>query len=375
MTPESGKYSIRIDHSQGFAIGDGAKVVHYEGGAAAETPTPPAISVALLTHTVPTAYCHHLDATVFPFVTVKIDNTNDGCADTAVRIEATIEGYSDTVTASVQVKQGTTGQASLLPLLQPSAVATLNEIRPATLRITVRQTEPERVLCDQTERVLLHARNTALLALRAPGGGVIDLTQYLAAWVTPRAPEMERLLRRAAEYHPDRMLVGYHGASTLAQGAQIARQQAQAIFAVLQAETGFTYVNSPLTLGAESDQVTQRVRLPAEVLASAGSANCIDGTVLFASLLELAALDPILVLVPGHAFVGWRTWARVDRYEFLETTLIGYGDFDSAQASAQARYDDALMKGYFERELFDTAGYARLIDVAACRAQGIYPLM
>jgi hypothetical protein len=376
MKPDSSKYSIRIDHSEGFAIGDGAQVVHHEGPAASAAANSPVISVALLTHTIPTAYCHHLDVTAFPYATVTIDNTQDGCADTTVRIEAVVEGYSDTVAASVHVKRETTAQVSLLPLLQPTAVATLNEIRPATLRITARKTDPvERTLYDQTERVLLHARDTALLALEAPNGGIIDLTGYLAAWVTPRCPEIERLLRQAAEHHPERRLIGYQGASTLSQGADIVREQARAIFAVLKAEAKLTYVNSTLSLGAEAGQIVQRIRLPAQALATAGSANCIDGTVLFASLLELAALDPLIVLVPGHAFVGWRIWANVDRYEFLETTLIGYADFGTAQARAQALYDDVLMKGYLKRELFDRAGYARIIDVAACRAQGIHPLM
>ncbi|MBN1139471.1 MAG: hypothetical protein JXM73_23045 [Anaerolineae bacterium] len=103
-------------------------------------------------------------------------------------------------------------------------------------------------------------------------------------------------------------------------------------------------------------------------------ANCIDGTVLFASLLELANIDPLLIIVPGHAFVGWRVWKNVKRYEFLETTLIGDGDFEEAQQAAQARYDDALMNGYLDRKLFDPGGFARVIDVRTCRARGIIPL-
>ena len=95
---------------------------------------------------------------------------------------------------------------------------------------------------------------------------------------------------------------------------------------------------------------------------------------LFASLLELASIDPFIVIVPGHAFVGWRVWGGADRYEFLETTMIGSAEFDDAQEVAQKRYEDVLVKGYLNRGLFDPGGFARLIDVAACRLQGIYPL-
>ncbi len=64
----------------------------------------------------------------------------------------------------------------------------------------------------------------------------------------------------------------------------------------------------------------------------------------------------------------------MNRYEFLETTLIGSDDFDTALQVGQDEYDDVLAKGYFSRGLYDPGGFARLIDVAACRAQGILPL-
>jgi len=316
-----------------------------------------------------------IDAEAFPLVAVTLDNTGQGCANAALRVSAAIEDYSDVAIATPHVSQGEQFRVSLLPVLKPAAVATLNEIRSATLRVTVEQTAPTgRMLYDRTERIQLHARDTALLAVKAPDGSIIDLTEHLAGWITPRRPEIEELLRRAAEHHPNRRFVGYQGASTLVQGAEIVRAQARAIFTALKQDTSLVYIDSPLNLGEQAGQVTQRVRLPTESLAAGGSANCIDGTVLFASLLELASIAPLIVIVPGHAFVGWRIWQGVNQYEFLETTMIGSNDFDAAQQVARAQYDDALMSGYFSRRLFDPGGFARLIDVAACRVKGIYPL-
>lgn len=367
------RYTIYIEHVEGLAIGDGARV----GGPGDSRPAaaPPGVSVSLLTRIVPTAFCYQLAADDFPLVSVALDNTGQGCANAALRVTAIIEGCSDVAVASFDIAPGKLVRLSLLPLFQPAAVATLNDIRPATLRVTVEQTAPAaRMLYDQTERIHLHARDTALLAAESPDGSIFDLTRYLAAWVTPRRPEIERLLRRAADYHPDRQFVGYQGATTLAQAAGVVRQQAKAIFSALKQDAGLVYINSPLNLGKQAGQVTQRVRLPSESLAAGGSANCIDGTVLFASLLELASIQPLLVLVPGHAFVGWRIWPGVERYEFLETTLIGSADFDAAQQAAQDQYDDVLARGYFSRGLYDPGGFARLIDVDACRARGIVPL-
>jgi hypothetical protein len=365
-------YITHINHAEGLAIGDGAQVIRPGSPQAA---APPGVDVTLLTEIVPTAFCHQLDVEAFRLVTVILDNTGQGCANADLRVRAAIEDYSDVAVASPRVRQGEQVRVSLLPVLKPAAVATLNDIQPVTLRVTVEQTDPvERTLYDQTRRIKLHARDTTLLAVKLPDGSFIDLTDYLAAWVTPRHAEIERLLRRAAERRPDRQFGGYQGATTLPQGADVVRAQARAIFTALKEDVSLTYINSPLNLGKQEGQITQRVRLPSESLAAGGSANCIDGTVLFASLLELASIQPLIVVVPGHAFLGWRIWKGVNQYEFLETTMIGSNDFADAQQTAQARYDDALMRGYFSRGLFDPGGFARLVDVAACRAKSIDPL-
>ena len=368
---ESQKYAITIENGQFFAIGDGARV---EAPASVTAVSPPYVSLALLTHTLPTATCHHLTAPEFPFVTVTLDNSGPGCGAATVRVTAVIEAFSDTVSATASLAQGEQTTVTLLPLLQATAVATLSDIRPATLRVTAVQTQLDQLLFDQTTRIHLHARDTALLAVHAADGSLVDLTRYLAAWVTPRMTPIEQLLRQAARHHPARQFVGYQGAKNLDQARQVVGAQAEAIFTALKQDAQVVYINSPLNLGAAAGQIMQRVRLPSLSLQTPGSANCIDGAVLFASLLELASIDPLLVIVPGHAFVGWRIWDRVDQYDFLETTLIGSSDFAAAQQVGRQQYEEALMKGHFDRGLFDPAGFARLIDVAACRAQAIYPL-
>jgi hypothetical protein len=366
----AGKYKITIENARGIAIGDGAYV---EQTAVTPPAPPPKIHFSLLTPTFPTAYCHHLTAAEFPFIAVTIDNSHEGAAAVSLKITAVIQNYSDTAAASPQVSAGQQTTINLLPLIQPAAAAGLNDIRPATLRLTVAQTAPiVRPFTDQSKRIHLHAHDTALIALRTANGRITDLTDHLAAWVTPRIPAVETLLRRAAERHPQRRLTGYQGAR--ADARQTVRAQAQAIFTALKKDARQTYVNSPLSLGATAGQIMQRVRLPSQTLGIPGSANCIDGTVLFASLLELAAIEPLIVVIPGHAFVGWRIWRGVDEYEFLETTMIGSDHFAAALARGQAQYERALAQNLFARDLFARGGFARLVDIAACRARNIYPL-
>ena len=58
------------------------------------------------------------------------------------------------------------------------------------------------------------------------------------------------------------------------------------------------------------------------------SINCVDGSVLFASLLRAINIDPILVRIPGHMYVGYYTDRNHSQANFLETTMIGDIDLD-----------------------------------------------
>ncbi len=339
--------------------------------------TAPRVSVKLLTTIVPTAFCRNLTAEDFPLVQISIDNSDN--PGTAARIYARtyIEGFSDRAVSGIQVPAGERSEMALLPVLQLDPVATLNEIRPATLRVQLHQLGhgDELLLHDQTYPIMMNAYDTALLGIRAPDGTIIDLTNYLVAFVTPHAPEVEDLLRRAVEHHPQHQIAGYQGAKDVDDARRIVREQVQAIYTALKQDAGLVYINSPLNFGKQEGQITQRVRLPSTSLHEDRSrANCIDGTVLYASLLELATLEPFIVIVPGHAFIGWRVWKGVDQYDFLETTLTGTEAFEKALQMGKQQYDQARAKGFFGRELFDPLGFARLIDVALCRTQGVYPL-
>ncbi|TAK24310.1 MAG: hypothetical protein EPO40_24270 [Myxococcaceae bacterium] len=56
------------------------------------------------------------------------------------------------------------------------------------------------------------------------------------------------------------------------------------------------------------------------------AANCIDGALLFASILENIGFEPVLHLVPGHAYVGVNSAPQssgVGVTWFIETTMLG----------------------------------------------------
>jgi hypothetical protein len=137
------------------------------------------------------------------------------------------------------------------------------------------------------------------------------------------------------------------------------RQEARAIYRALQ-ESGVSYVKSSLTFGLNTG-VSERVRLPGESLHQL-SANCIDGVVMYASLFENLNMDAVVVLVPGHAYVGVRESADSNSYLYLETAITGRAPFDTAMRAASQGIAKVAAKKIIR------------IPVSDARTAGIYPM-
>jgi hypothetical protein len=111
----------------------------------------------------------------------------------------------------------------------------------------------------------------------------------------------------------------------------VARDTLQALFDTLD-ERGTRYSNVGRTYFAG----WQRVRRAAEVL-SARAANCVDASLLFASVLELIGMEPVIVFATGHAYVGVRAAPGSERVWAIETTGVGTMSAAAAYATAQSR--------------------------------------
>ena len=239
----------------------------------------------------------------------------------------------------------------------PERAQAITEVQRATLHVLVEDLDGK-IESHDTYPITCLARTASFNAVRRPETGeTLDLSHYYGAWVTPHAIPVQERIRRAVELAPNRQMLGYQGDPDL-----VAPQVAALYQALREAE--IVYVNSVIDYGAPAGMTTQRTRLPRESLAQR-SANCIDGTVLLASLLEGVSLNPAIVLVPGHAFLGWEAWQGSDDWRFLETTLIGAADFEAAHQSGQRQYEQF---GKFGRNKI------KLHSLQALRARGIWPM-
>ena len=315
----------------------------------------------------PTGAYHLLDPATDPFLSVQVENAS---RDTRrICVKAYLENLSAQAARTIEIEYKEKVTFQLQPTLFPERARAITEVQRATLHVIVEdlgggigdrkgQFRPGYIECHQTYPITCLARTASFNAVRRPQTGeLLDLSHYYGAWVTPHADTVQERIRRAVELAPERQMLGYQG------DPDVVNQQVAALYQSLR-ETDIVYVNSVIDYGAPAGMTTQRTRLPRESLAQR-SANCIDGTVLLASLIEGVSLNPAIVLVPGHAFVGWETWHGSDEWRFLETTLIGTADFETAHASGTRQYEQFNKFGNNK---------IKLHSLQNLRARGIWPM-
>lgn len=299
-------------------------------------------TVTLRMEHLPTAVAHLLSAKDHPLVEVAVQNTTDKTR--RVRVSAFVDGFSATAVETAEIRGQQTEPFLLLPILHSAALDRVTELTRAALNVLVEDVDKDgSVEIHRAVPIWLLARSTAPLSvLDAKTGRWLDMTKYFGAFVTPNAPIVQTFLSKAAGRHPDRQLVGYQD------GEGGVEPQIQAMFEALYADGELRYVNSVLTTSPREGFADQRVRVPRESLAD-HQANCIDGAVLYASLIEAASMSPAIVVVPQHAFVGWETSQGSGQWAYLETTMTGGGDFRAARDKAEASATRYTQRGELTR--------------------------
>jgi very-short-patch-repair endonuclease len=128
-------------------------------------------------------------------------------------------------------------------------------------------------------------------------GGMSAGGELLAAFVTPNDPAVASVLKEASRvleangHSPS--LDGYQS-----RDPQRAWLQVAALWSAIESRK-LTYANPP----GSFERVGQKTRLPSTILSS-GLATCLDSTLLFAAAIEAVGLNPVIIMVQGHCFVG-----------------------------------------------------------------------
>jgi hypothetical protein len=267
------------------------------------------------------------------FVIVTLDNSNS----TAVKVVITsvIDGYTDTATDTVTVDANGSQEVRQNPRLTTSAIDGLNSQHQADLHVTVSYLDAgqPRTILDQTSSTLVTSRDDFPWSIQ----GFTQQENYdlIAAMVTPTDPSVEALIRTAANYDPTgAMTSGYDSQ------ADYSGTVWQRLWDIWQAESidyKLTYISTPITFASGS---SQRIRLPGEVVDTA-SGNCIELTLLYASVVEALGMQSSIVIIPGHAYIAVRTDDTNDYYYFVETTMIGGATFSDSLKEGLSEWNDA----------------------------------
>lgn len=234
-----------------------------------------------------------------------------------VRVEVQIDGFADT--SALDVTLAEPGQQyTIAPPLRwdYSRLAKTDQSVPATVTYKVSINGSERL---ETKVIRVRSVNDVPFEIATADRKNKDLSPLFAGYVNESHPEVQIILQEALHYHAVNSFDGYQS------GPDGVRMQVFAVWNVLQRRnlhySNITTASASSPTGHVYSQsvrfIDQSIRLQ--------QANCVDGSVLFASLLYKIGIDPILVLKPGHMFVGYYLDSNRKQFEFLETTLREQG--------------------------------------------------
>jgi hypothetical protein len=222
--------------------------------------------------------------------------------------------------------------------------------------------------------------------------GSNEMGWMFAAYVNENHPMLDKVLQEALETK----IVG--GFRVRTHEHEETLKQVFAVWSALQ-KRGIQYSSTTTTPGGSENVKSQYVRFVDQSLTNT-QANCVDGSVLLASILRKISIEPFLVTVPGHMYVGFYLGAGKSQFIGLETTIIGVPDVadekkpgeppaltalrDKLDATLRARRDwktfgkavqtgtEDLAKNKEKIEAEDP-NY-QWIDLAEARADGIMPI-
>lgn len=196
-----------------------------------------------------------------------------------------------------------------------------NNNQPEPINVVVHVTLNGKDLGQKVRTFSVRSVNECLLGYMTHGNKFHDTGIFFAAYVNEDNPMIDKLLREALNTRIVSRFLGYQS-----RRPNMVDRQVYALWNALQ-KRNFKYSSVSNTSLSSNVVYAQRVRTFDDALESS-QINCVDGSVLMASLLKAINIEPILVRIPGHMFVGYYTDRNHTKANFLEITMIGDVDMN-----------------------------------------------
>ena len=263
--------------------------------------------------------------------------------------------------------------------------------KPANLKIKV--SFDGEVVVEIDETIQLRSINDCPFYIKLDNDDqdVEDISITFAAYVNENHPWIDGILKEALDAAKETGIInGFTGYQSGSQDEVIS--QVFAIWNALQ-RRGIKYSDVSTTIPSKF-AYSQTVRFLDDTV-EASQANCVDGSVLMASILRKIGLDAYLVMVPGHCFLGFSDSNKEEKVMFfLETTMLGSNNLKPVKdlpklpskikkdefSASYATFVSALERGK-ENYTQNEAAFAsnedpdtQLISISEARDMGVMPL-
>jgi len=301
-------------------------------------------------------------------VPVAVSLQNSGKQWYNVSIKSWVDGFSDT--GSVQVLLNPNKDTITGPkiIFNPQKLLDLTAPAQASLQIRAYALAygKEVPLLSDSRVVEVHPMQIYGLEL----ADIFPENRYMwrSVFVTPNMDSIQNLhdnisAKLKSFGGNDGSILGYQKGN-FSSIASAVDAQVQAVYEVLR-EKEILYVNN-----SNAGSVGQKIKYPIEVLRSK-NANCIEGALLFAAILESMSLQPAIVEIPGHAFLAWRTSEDGSVYDYLETTVAWGANpatYGYAKTSGATKFAE-----HFAADNTPIDDGSSIIDISNARKLGIMP--
>lgn len=221
---------------------------------------------------------------------------------------------------------------------------------------------------EKSVRIQVRPVNECVFTFVDSSGNVNDVSQFFAAYVNENHPFINQILKEAIESDRVDSFSGYQGDGD--EGKESVMSEIKAVWVTLQ-ERGIRYSGMPASADDDNPYLeSQYVRLLGESI-NYTQANCVDGSVLMASIFRKMGLNASLVAIPGHMFVGVSLDQEGKDMIYIETTDLGQSSFEEALDDGKEEF--AKGRGKFDSEKEEDQEY-HIINIQDARVAGIIPI-
>lgn len=227
---------------------------------------------------------------------------------------------------------------------------------------------------DEENLIVKEIKEIEILTFDQWDGSQVS-TQYLASFVLPNDSYVKTILKNADDIlvndGPDCSFSGYQSGNK----NYVLKECAAIYYALLKEQISYS-------MPKPSFEITgQKVRLPGEI-EKTKFATCLDSSLLFSALLELAGLNPLVILIDGHAYLG--LWLSDENYPSVLIDDKAYIEnkvkanelilIESTFVTNKAKpsFEEALERG--KHNLNAKTKMFTAIDIRSARASQIKPL-